>query len=278
MSSFWAPPSGPATKLGRHRQLSPLAGVHVSPLVLGAMSIGEKWGQYGMGGADKESSFKLLDAFYEVGGNFIDTANSYQDEASEEYMIIAIQYTTNFKRGTDLKQKTAYTGNNTKSLHIPVEASLKKLRTDNINGVTNSPHNLVAQGKVLYLGVSDTPSWIVSKANTYTKIAGKIPFVIIQGAWNIIPMCVQEGLVIAPWNVLGAGKIQTDAEEERRHQTGEEGQLLLDHGSAMRMSARFHKPLRRSPAKWGLSLSLLRIPTSFQDYSVDQYEKGMPLE
>ena len=69
-----APP--PPTKLGRHRQLSPLAGVHVSPICLGAMSIGDAWGKFGMGAMNKESSFKLLDAFFEAGGNFIDTANS----------------------------------------------------------------------------------------------------------------------------------------------------------------------------------------------------------
>lgn len=66
----------------------------------------------------------------------------------------------------------------------------------------NSLHNLVASGKVLYLGVSDTPAWIVTKANTYAKLTGKTPFVIYQGAWSIVerdierdivPMCVQEG-------------------------------------------------------------------------------------
>lgn len=40
------------------------------------MSIGDKWHEYGMGTMDKESNFKLLDAFYEAGGNFIDTANA----------------------------------------------------------------------------------------------------------------------------------------------------------------------------------------------------------
>lgn len=74
--SFWSPPAEPPTKLGRYRQLSPLAGVHVSPICLGAMSIGDKWGDIGMGAMDKDSSFKLLDAYYEAGGNFIDTANN----------------------------------------------------------------------------------------------------------------------------------------------------------------------------------------------------------
>lgn len=69
-------PPAPATALGRYRVLSPLAGVRVSPLQLGAMNIGDQWEKLGMGSMDKESSFKLLDAFYEAGGNFIDTANN----------------------------------------------------------------------------------------------------------------------------------------------------------------------------------------------------------
>ena len=74
--AIWDRPAEPPTKLGRHRPLAPLAGIHVSPLQLGAMSIGDKWESVGLGAMDKESSFKLLDAFYEAGGNFIDTANN----------------------------------------------------------------------------------------------------------------------------------------------------------------------------------------------------------
>lgn len=76
MASLWKPAPLPATPLGRYRVLSPLAGVRVSPLQLGAMSIGDKWAELGMGSMDKEQSFKLLDAFFEAGGNFIDTANN----------------------------------------------------------------------------------------------------------------------------------------------------------------------------------------------------------
>ena len=74
MSSL--PQPQPVTRLARHRRLAPAAGVHVSPLQLGAMSIGDQWHKIGMGSMDKESSFKLLDACFEAGGNFIDTANS----------------------------------------------------------------------------------------------------------------------------------------------------------------------------------------------------------
>ena len=95
-STLWPPPAPPPTKLGRYRTLSPLAGVRVSPLQLGAMSIGDRWQNYGMGSMDKESSFKLLDTYFDAGvspllhyshhylelvliliqGNFIDTANN----------------------------------------------------------------------------------------------------------------------------------------------------------------------------------------------------------
>ena len=76
MTDCWKRPPEPPTALGRHRPLAPLAGIHVSPLQLGAMSIGDKWEAFGMGSMNRETSFKLLDAFYEAGGNFIDTANN----------------------------------------------------------------------------------------------------------------------------------------------------------------------------------------------------------
>ncbi|TDL23205.1 Aldo/keto reductase [Rickenella mellea] len=262
---LWTPAPAPPTALGRYRVLSPLASVRVSPLQLGAMSIGDKWENLGMGSMDKESSFKLLDAFFDAGGNFIDTANNYQDESSEQFigewaekrgirdqLVIATKYTTNYKRGNDsIAQKVHFTGNSMKSMHLSVEASLKKLRTSyidilylhwwdwstSVEEVMNGLHNLVAQGKVLYLGISDSPAWVVSKANQYARDHGKTPFVIYQGAWNImerslereiIPMARHEGLALAPWNVLAGGKLRTDPEEKRRRETGEKGRTLVD--------------------------------------------------
>ncbi|KAH8112132.1 aryl-alcohol dehydrogenase [NADP+] [Phellopilus nigrolimitatus] len=261
--SLWAIPPPPANPLGRYRVLSPLAGVRVSPLQLGAMSIGDKWAEYGLGSMDKESSFKLLDAFYDAGGNFIDTANNYQDETSEAFigewaekrgirdqLVIATKYTTDFKRYKTDIIKANYTGNNAKSLKISVDASLKKLRTDyidilyvhwwdyntSVEEVMDALHNLVVAGKVLYLGISDTPAWIVSHANNYAKLMGKSPFVIYQGAWNvmardferdIIPMARAHGLALAPWNVLAGGRLRTDAEEAEREASGEKGRTIL---------------------------------------------------
>ncbi|KAF8264445.1 NADP-dependent oxidoreductase domain-containing protein [Lactarius quietus] len=253
----YSPPPPPPTKLGRYRTLSPLAGVRVSPLQLGAMSIGDKWQEFGMGSMDKASSFKLLDAYFDAGGNFIDTANTYQDESSEAFigewaenrgirdqLVLSTKYSTNFKRTLG-----SHMGNNTKSLYLSVEASLKKLRTTyidilfvhwwdyttSVEEVVNSLHVLVQQGKVLYLGIADTPAWVVSKANQYAKDHGKTPFCIYQGNWSvldrslerdIIPMVRSEGIALAPFGVLGSGKIRTNAEEARRRESGEKGRVI----------------------------------------------------
>jgi hypothetical protein len=71
MSLFSEPPK-PKSLLDFHRILSPTAGVRVSPLCLGAMNFGNAW-ESGMGKCDKETSFAILDFFYEQGGNFVDT-------------------------------------------------------------------------------------------------------------------------------------------------------------------------------------------------------------
>ena len=103
----------------------------------------------------------------------------------------------------------------------------------------NALHNVVACGMVLYLGISDTPAWVVADANRYAIDHGKTPFVIYQGRWNvlsrdfereIIPMARHLGLALAPWDVLASGKIRTDSEEELRRLTGENGRDMAGLG------------------------------------------------
>jgi aryl-alcohol dehydrogenase-like predicted oxidoreductase len=91
-------------------------------------------------------------------------------------------------------------------------------------------HILVEQGKVLYLGISDSPAWIVAAANTYAKSHGKTQFTIYQGRWNvmlrdmereIIPMTRHFGMALAPWDVLGGGKFQSKKSMEERKKNKE---------------------------------------------------------
>ncbi|KAF9890565.1 hypothetical protein FE257_005696 [Aspergillus nanangensis] len=256
MEAF-APAPEPVTELGRYRVLSSTAGIRVSPLQLGAMSIGSAWSQ-AMGSMDKEASFKLLDAFVAAGGNFIDTCNNYQNEESETWLgewmtlrqnrdqlVIATKYTGEYKSYSHGKNKTVnHAGNSKRSLHMSVRDSLSKLQTDyidilylhfwdfttSIEEVMDSLHLLVQQGKVLYLGISNTPAWIVSAANTYARLQGKTPFCIYQGRWNvllrdfereILPMARQFGMALAPWDAMGGGKFQTKKALEERQRSGE---------------------------------------------------------
>jgi aryl-alcohol dehydrogenase-like predicted oxidoreductase len=216
-----------------------------------------------MGSLSKEDSFKLLDAFVDRGGNFIDTANNYQDEESEiwigewvkargnrDQLVIATKFTTQYRAyelGKVIKASN-YQGNGRKSLHVSLKDSLRKLQTDYIDllylhwwdfttsipEIMDSLDNLVKSGKVLYLGVSDTPAWIVSAANTYATSHGKTPFSVYQGKWSIldrdferdiIPMARHFQMALCPWNVMGGGKLKTAAQIEARKK---------EHGKATR--------------------------------------------
>ncbi|KDN70756.1 putative aldo/keto reductase [Colletotrichum sublineola] len=287
MSHFMAPAPEPATELGRLRVLSPNAGIRVSPLALGAMSIGDAWAEM-MGTMNKEQSFKLLDAFFDAGGNFIDTANSYQDEQSEmwigewmkekgnrEQIVLATKYTSDYRSHALGKGNTAnFSGNHRRSLHISVRDSLKKLGTDyidilylhwwdyttSIKEIVDSLHILVEQGKVLYLGISDTPAWVVSAANTYAIDHGKTPFSVYQGRWSvlhrdferdILPMARMFGMALCPWDVLGSGKFQSKKAIEERKKAGEGLRPLYGSGQQTEMEIRISEALEKVAGEHG---------------------------
>ena len=216
-----------------------------------------------MGALSKPEVFSLLDYFHSQGGNFIDTANNYQSEQSEiwigewlaskpegfrDQMVIATKFTTGYQvyKGFDIIQSN-FIGNNKKSLKHSVDASLKKLQTDfidllyvhwwdfttSIPELMHSLNDLVSAGKVLYLGISDTPAWIVSKANEYARQKGLRQFVVYQGQWSaadrdferdILDMCAHEGMGIAPWGALGSGNFKTKEQLDKQKQ-GEGRQL-----------------------------------------------------
>ena len=98
---------------------------------------------------------------------------------------------------------------------------------------------VVKSGKVLYLGISDTPAWIVSAANEYAKSYGKTQFSIYQGRWNImlrdferdiLPMARHYGMALAPWDAIGGGKFQTKKQLEERKKNNEGLRSILGQG------------------------------------------------
>lgn len=241
-------------KLTPYRLLAPSAGVKVSPFCLGAMTFGDVQPEI-FGECSNETAFEILDYFYEQGGNFIDTANVYQKGASEELLgrwmkergnrdeiVLATKYTSTLD--FDAKVNVNNAGNSLKSMRVSVETSLKRLQTSYIDLLyvhwwdytTSIPemmqglNDLVTSGKVLYLGISDTPAYIVTSANEYARANGLRPFSVYQGLWSasrrdfereVIPMCLMEGMARCPWGTLGQGRFQTAAKYEEREKTGE---------------------------------------------------------
>lgn len=244
------PAEKPNNLLGYHRILSPSAGVRVSPLCLGTMNFGTSWSSF-LGECDKSLSFEILDYFYDNGGNFIDTASNYQKQETETWigewmaarknrdeMVVATKFTSAFASDST-HIKSNHCGNHSKSLRVSLEASLKKLQTNyvdllyihwwdfttSIPELMQSLHHMVASSKVLYLGISDTPAWVVSKANEYARQQGLTQFSVYQGLWNaatrdferdIIPMCEAEGMALAPWGALGRGMFMSPEDFEKK--------------------------------------------------------------
>lgn len=206
------------------------SGLRVSELALGTMTFGPEWGW----GATREESKRMFDTFANRGGNFLDTANIYTGGTSEEYVgdfikadrdhwVLATKYALQMREGDP-----NYSGNHRKNMMQSVEASLKRLDTDYIDlfwvhawdfatpveEVLRGLDDLVRQGKVLYIGISNTPAWIVSQANTIADLRGWTQFVGLQIRYSLIdraaerdflPMANAMGLAITPWSILGAG-------------------------------------------------------------------------
>jgi aryl-alcohol dehydrogenase-like predicted oxidoreductase len=206
------------------------SGLRVSEAALGAMTFGEDWGW----GAAKDEARKVYDAFREAGGNFIDTANFYTGGTSESFLgefmqghrqsvVMATKY-SNSVPGTDPNAA----GNQRKNMVQSVEASLKRLRTDYIDlywvhiwdritpveEVMRGLDDLVRQGKVLYVGISDAPAWWVAQANTLASLRGWSPFVGLQIEYSLIERTVENELIpmakalnlgVTAWSPLSRG-------------------------------------------------------------------------
>src|SRR6516162_451845 len=178
------------------------SGLRVSELCLGTMTFGEDWGW----GSSKAESRQILDAFFEAGGNFIDTANVYTNGSSETLLgeflkgnrdsaVLATKF-TNATPGNDPNAA----GNQRKNMMRAVEASLKRLQTDYIDlywlhiwdritpldEVMRGFDDLVRQGKILYAGVSDAPAWWIAQANTLASLRGWTSFVGLQIEYSLI--------------------------------------------------------------------------------------------
>ncbi|NES70049.1 MAG: aldo/keto reductase, partial [Okeania sp. SIO2D1] len=222
------------------------SGLRVSELCLGTMTFGEDWGW----GSSKEESQRIYQVFREAGGNFIDTANVYTNGTSDKFLgefiasereavVLATKYTNGFGDNNPNGG-----GNQRKNMMQSVEASLKRLNTDYIDvlwlhawdfmtppeEVMRAFDDLVRAGKILYIGISDAPAWVVSQCNTLAELRGWTQFIGLQIEYSLIqrtperellPMAHTLDIGVTAWSPLASGWLtgkytKANVEEERR--------------------------------------------------------------
>src|SRR5438105_2536773 len=210
------------------------SGLRVSELCLGGGTFGTNWGPIG---SDKQESRKIFDGFQAAGGNFIDTSNRYQEGMSEEYLsefiqpdrdriVLASKYSL-FDGGSNFNDPNG-SGNHRKNLVRSVERSLKRLKTDYIDLIwihiwdyttpiaemMRGLDDLVRAGKLLYVGASNLPAWLIAQGNTLAEFHGWSPFIATQVEYSIVerscepeflPMAQALDIGLVCWSALGGG-------------------------------------------------------------------------
>jgi aryl-alcohol dehydrogenase-like predicted oxidoreductase len=211
----------------------PGSGLRVSPATLGAMTFGEDHGW----GASVEASRQMLDAYVDAGGNSIDTANVYTDGHSEtiigdwlterpalrDRLVLASKFFASLHRGDPNGG-----GPSRKAIVHQLEDSLRRLRTDyldiywlhNFDPATpreetlRALDDLVAAGKVRYVGFSDVPAWACAEAVVTARLRGWSPVIALQLEYSLLertsegellPMAKNLGLGAFAWSPLKGG-------------------------------------------------------------------------
>jgi aryl-alcohol dehydrogenase-like predicted oxidoreductase len=209
------------------------SGLRVSPLCLGAMTFGTEWGF----GCSPEDSVRLIDAYLDRAGNFIDTANLYtrghaekiigdhigRHPAKRDRTVIATKFCGNLYRDDPNAG-----GAGRKAIFQQVEHSLRRLQTDYIDlywlhfwdshtpidETMRALDDLVRAGKVRHIGFSDTPAWKCVQAQALAESHGWSPIVTLQLEYSLlertiegelIPMGLEYNLGLCPWSPLKGG-------------------------------------------------------------------------
>jgi aryl-alcohol dehydrogenase-like predicted oxidoreductase len=263
------------------------SGLRVSPLCLGTMTFGKEWGW----GSEPEESKRILDAFVDRGGNFIDTANGYtkghseaiigehlaHDRKKRDRVVIATKFSTNMFLGDPNGG-----GSSRKAIIAQCEESLRRLRTDYIDlywmhvwdrttpieETMRALDTLVEQGKVRYLGFSDTPAWKVAQAQTMAQLRAWAPLVALQIEYSLlqrtvegelVPMAQELGLGVTPWGPLRGGALSGKYKraDKGKHEAGRGARVTsyLDDRTfdLLELMEKFAKELGTTVARVALS-------------------------
>jgi len=211
----------------------PGSGLRISPATLGTMTFGEDHGW----GASVVDSQRMLDDYVDAGGNSIDTANIYTNGHSEsiigewlagrsslrDRLVIGSKFFVNLHPGDPNGG-----GAGRKAILHQLDDSLRRLRTDyldiywlhNFDPVTPREETLrtlddvVASGKVRYVGFSDIPAWATAEAVVLARLRGWSPVIALQAEYSLLertaegellPMARSLGLGALAWSPLKGG-------------------------------------------------------------------------
>ncbi len=192
------------------------------------------FGEQGGVGAPLDECRRILDAYADAGGNVVDTAINYRGGASEEILgellagrrdrfVLSTKYTVS----RDQSDPNA-AGNHRKNLRLSLQTSLRRLRTDYIDiywvhmwdrhtpveETMRALDDEVRAGRIGYLGISDTPAWVIARANVIADWRGWTAFAALQAPYNLLqrdierellPMAEGLGMTVAAWSPLAGG-------------------------------------------------------------------------
>lgn len=267
-------------------------GLKVSPLCLGTMTFGTEWGF----GSDAATARQIFVRYVEAGGNFVDTANGYTLGKSEELLgtflketgcrdrlVLATKFTMNMRSGDPNAG-----GNSRKNIRSSLEASLRRLQTEYVDlywlhawdtvtpveEVMQTLDALVREGKVRYIGLSDTPAWYAARAQTLAELRGYERIAALQLEYSLaernierehVPVAQELGMGLCPWSPLAGGLLTgkykrgadaaTAAGDGRLNQPGNAAWVGLDERKwrIAEELAVIAKELNRSPAQVALN-------------------------
>ena len=201
------------------------SGLEVSPLCLGTMNFGTR--------TDAATSRRIIDAAFDAGVNFIDTADAYGDGESERIVGQAIRaerrhWILATKAGNVLTRRPRDGGLSRRWLQYACDDSLARLGVEHIDifylhrddpgtplaetvGVVG---DLVRAGKIRYFGVSNYRGWRIAALVGECRSQGVAPPVVCQPYYNllnrmpeveVLPACDHFGLGVAPYSPLARG-------------------------------------------------------------------------